>query len=307
MTARGRLASAEEVEGMKAVLAAFLVGLGLVGPAVAETPVERGRYLVEVLGACGNCHTPKGPTGDIADKHLAGGFQMDDPMLGLWITPNITPDPETGIGRWTDAEIIRAIREGKRPDGRTLGPPMPFLLYRRLSDGDVTAMVAYLRTVPPVRNTVPASRYKIPLPPAYGPPVGSVPEPAKTDLVTYGEYLAGPVAHCVECHTPYTADGRPDPTRFAAGGFAFPGPYGVSYAANLTPDPETGIGRWKDGQLVAALYGARRDGQRVLPPIPSPYYAGGTAEGGLQAIIAYLRSLPPIRNRVPPAEPPKKP
>ena len=95
-------------------------------PVQAQSPVERGRYLVEVLGACGNCHTPKGPTGDLPGKHLAGGFQLEDEGLGTWISPNITPDPETGIGRWTDEEVIRAIREGRGRDGKTLGPPMPF-------------------------------------------------------------------------------------------------------------------------------------------------------------------------------------
>ena len=282
----------------------FAVGAAL--PAAAQSPLERGRYLVEVLGACGNCHTPKGPQGDLPGKHLAGGFQMND-ELGLWITPNITPDPETGIGRWTDAEVIRAIREGKRPDGKTLGPPMPFELYRRLSDSDVTAMVAYLRTVAPVRNLVPRSQYKVPIPESYGPPVGAVSDPPRQDLVKYGEYLAGPVAHCVECHTPFLPTWRPDTTRLGAGGLPFHGPWGVSYAANLTPDPETGLGGWKDGEIIAALYGARRSGGRVLPPMPTQHYAQGIAEGDLRAIIAYLRSLPPIRNKVLPAEPPKKP
>jgi mono/diheme cytochrome c family protein len=227
--------------------------------------------------------------------------------LGLWITPTITPDPATGIGRWTDAEVIRAIREGKRPDGKTLGPPMPFGLYRRLSDSDVIAMVAYLRTVAPVRNVVPRSQYKVPIPESYGPPVGAVPDPPRQDLVKYGEYLAGPVAHCVECHTPFLPPGRPDTTRLGAGGLPFHGPWGVSYAANLTPDPETGLGGWKDGEIIAAMYGARRSGGRVLPPMPTQHYAQGIAEGDLRAIIAYLRSLPPIPNKVPPAEPPKKP
>ena len=99
---------------------------------------------------------------------------------------------------------------------------MPFDLYRRLADSDVKAMVAYLRTVPPVRNLVPRSQYKIPLPASYGPPVGAVPDPPRQDLVKYGEYLAGPVAHCVECHTPFLPEGRPDTTRLGAGGFAFP-------------------------------------------------------------------------------------
>jgi mono/diheme cytochrome c family protein len=279
---------------------------GVAGPAAAETPLERGRYLVEVLGACGNCHTPKGPAGDLLGLHLAGGFAEDDDF-GTWVTPNITPDPETGIGRWTDAEIVRAIREGIRPDGRVLGPPMPFGFYRRLADSDVAAMVAYLRTVPPVRHGVPRSQYRIPLPASYGPPVGSVPDPPRQDPVKYGEYLAGPVAHCMECHTPFLPEGRPDTTRLGAGGLPFKGPWGVSRAANLTPDPETGLGQAKDGEIIAALYGSRRDGGRVLPPMPVQHYRQGIAEADLRAILAYLRALPPVRNRVPAPEPPKAP
>jgi mono/diheme cytochrome c family protein len=280
---------------------------GVAVPAGAESPLERGRYLVEVLGACGNCHTPKGPEGsDLPGKHLAGGFRYEEPF-GTWISPNITPDPETGIGQWTDAQLIRAIREGKRPDGRTLGPPMPFALYRRLADSDVKAMVMYLRTVTPVREAVPRSQYKIPLPDSYGPPVGAVPDPPRHEPVKYGEYLAGPVAHCMECHTPFLPEGRPDAGRLGAGGFAFRGPWGVSYAANLTPSAETGLGAWKDGEIVAAIYGARRGGGRVLPPMPTQHYAKGIAEEDLRAIIAYLRSLPPIRNKVAAPEPPNKP
>jgi mono/diheme cytochrome c family protein len=282
----------------------LVIAAGL--PVSAQSPLERGRYLVEVIAACGNCHTPKGPAGDLPGKHLAGGFQLDD-SFGTWITPNITPDPETGIGRWTDEEVIRATREGRGRDGKTLGPPMPFDLYRRLSDNDVKAMVAYLRTVPTVRQAVPRSQYKIPLPDSYGPPVAGVPDPPRQDLVKYGEYLAGPVAHCVECHTPFLPEGRPDSTRLGAGGLPFQGPWGVSYAANLTPDPDTGLGNWKDGEIIASLYGARRGGGRVLPPMPTHHYAQGLAEGDIRAILAYLRALPPIRNKVPAPEPPKKP
>ena len=279
---------------------------GLAGPASAQSPVERGRYLVEVLGSCGNCHTPKGPQGDLPGKHLAGGFQLDEDF-GTWITPNITSDPDTGIGRWTDDEIVQAIREGRGRDGKTLGPPMPFELYRRLADNDVRAMVAYLRTVPPVSNVVPRSQYKIPLPPAYGPPVGAVPEPSRQDLVAYGAYLTGPVMHCMACHTPYLPDGRIDTSRMGSGGLEMRGPWGVVYSSNLTPDLDTGLGRARDGEIIAALYGTRRDGGRVLPPMPTQHYAQGIAEGDLRAILAYLRSLPPIPNKVPAPVPPKQP
>jgi mono/diheme cytochrome c family protein len=293
------------VRGLIGLMSLCLVA-GTALPVSAQSAVQRGRYLVEVLGACGNCHTPKGPEGDLPGKHLAGGFQLDD-AFGTWITPNITPDPETGIGRWTDEDVIRAIREGRGRDGMTLGPPMPFEMYRRLADSDVTAMVAYLRTVAPVRNAVPRSRYTIPLPRSYGPAVVSVPDPPRHDLVKYGEYLAGPVAHCMECHTPFLPEGRPDTSRLGAGGFAMPGPWGVSYTANLTADVETGLGAWKDGEIIASIYGVRRGGGHVLPPMPIQHYVQGIAEGDLRALLAYLRSLPPIRNKVPVPEPPKKP
>ena len=186
---------------MKIFLTIVMALFFTIGQAGAQTAVERGKYLVEVLGACGNCHTPKGPQGDIREKHLAGGFKIEE-EFGVAVAPNITPDKETGIGRWSDEEIIRAIREGKGKDGKTLGPPMPFWLYRNISDNDVKAIVAYLRTVKPVLNKVARSQYKIKLPPAYGPPVISVPDPSKENLVKYGEYLAGPIAHCADCHTP---------------------------------------------------------------------------------------------------------
>src|SRR5262245_27146257 len=290
-----------------AVVAALMIARAEAQPpAPAQSPIERGRYLVEVIGACGNCHTPKGPDGDVRTLHMAGGLRIEE-FFGVAISSNITPDRETSIGAWTDAEIVRAIREGKSKHGRTLGPPMPFDVYRRLSDGDVKAMVAYLRTLRPVGNAVPRSQYRFPLPGSYGPSVGSVPEPAKNDPIKYGEYLAGPVAHCTECHTPRSADGRPDRAKFVAGGLPFTGPWGKSYSANITPDRTTGIGSWTDAQIIAAIYGARRDGQRILPPMPAPYYAIGFAAEDMRAIIAYLRSLPAVSNVVPPAVPAKSP
>ena len=105
------------------IVAVLLLAVAV--PAAAETLVERGRYLVEGIGACGNCHTPKGPSGDRQDQRFAGGFGLEE-AFGTWVSSNITPDNETGIGRWTDAQIVRAIREGKHRDGRTLGPPCRF-------------------------------------------------------------------------------------------------------------------------------------------------------------------------------------
>jgi len=273
---------------------AWSVGLSLlccwIQAVQAETPLERGRYIVEVIGACGNCHTPQGPDGPDQSRHLAGGNPLAE--RGMYAVPgNITPDPETGIGNWTDAEIIRAIREGVRPDGRVLGPPMPFGQYRDIADSDMAAIVAYLRTVKPVSNTTEPSRYEFPLPESWGPPVGAVPEPDRSDKVAWGAYLAGPLGHCVECHSTPDARGIPDPENaLGAGGLIFEGPWGASVARNITP---TGLSGRSDAEIKQIITtGLRADGSRLLPPMGFGYYAHLTDED-LDAIVAYLRALPP--------------
>ena len=117
------------------------------GDAAAETLLERGTYLMQSIVACGNCHTPKGPNGEIPGMELAGMAPFEKTPAFDVNAPNITQDKETGIGSWTDEQIIASIREGKRPDGSIIGPPMPIGLYRGLSDWDVRAIVVYLRTV----------------------------------------------------------------------------------------------------------------------------------------------------------------
>lgn len=268
------------------------------GPAAAEDPVERGRYLVETIAACGNCHTPKGPSGEIEGMTLAGGFVIEEEPFTA-VAPNITPDPQTGIGAWSDEEIVDAIREGRRPDGTIIGPPMAFGFYRDISDSDARAIVAYLRTVPPVVNETEPSEYRMPLPESYGPPVEAVEAPPREDTVAYGEYLAGPVGHCMDCHTPRQA-GSPmlDASRLGAGGFPLAGPGGHVLAANITPHEKTGIGAWSDAEIKRAITdGVRPDGTELSPPMPFGYYARMTDED-LDAVVAYLRSLPPIEHAV---------
>lgn len=263
----------------------------LASPALAQPDLlARGRHLVEVTGACGNCHTPMGPQGPVAGRTLAGGTVFDEPPFRA-VASNITPDPETGIGRWTDAQLARAIREGIRPDGSLIGPPMPMTLYRGLSDQDLSAMVAYLRTVAPVENRVARSVYRITLPPAYGPPVVSVPPPADNP-VARGEYLANAVAHCMECHTPMLPNGQNDRTRLGAGGMEFHGPWGVSVARNLTPHAN-GLGGWTDSQIIEAVTkGVSNTGRPLAPPMAFWAYANMTPQE-LGDLVAYLRSLPP--------------
>jgi mono/diheme cytochrome c family protein len=266
----------------------------LVSPSAAEAPLERGRYLVESIAACGNCHTPKGPQGaPLADRNLAGGFVIEEPDFTA-VAPNVTPDRDTGIGSWTDEQIARAIREGIRPDGSLIGPPMPFELYRGISDSDLQAIVVYLRNIPAASNRVTQkSQYRIPLPKSWGPPLRTVAEVPRSDMVKYGAYLAGPIGHCIECHTPMV-QGRRDWSRTGQGGYEFAGPWGVSVARNITPHRGEGLGAWSDAEIKRAItQGISRDDTRLAPPMAFAYYAKMT-EQDLDAIVAYLRSLKPL-------------
>jgi len=264
----------------------------LSGALQAETLLQRGTYLMKSIVACGNCHTPQTPGGPAPGMELAGRILVEEKGLFKAYAPNITPDKETGIGNWSDAQIIAAIREGKRADGTIIGPPMPIGLYRGLSDRDVKSIVVFLRTVKPINNKVAKSTYYIPLPPSYGPPVSAVADVSRKDMQAYGAYLAGPAGHCIECHTPFVK-GRPDfENQLGAGGFAFHGPWGVSVSSNITPHAD-GIADYTDGQLATVIRsGVRPDGSRILPPMGIHYYAN-INEADMAALIAYLRQLQP--------------
>ncbi|MEC9432193.1 MAG: c-type cytochrome [Pseudomonadota bacterium] len=265
---------------------------GLAAAAQAETQLERGEYLVRVVAACGNCHTPFGPQGPDMSKELGGRLVEQNPAFTAW-APNITPHMTDGIGGWTDAELKTAIREGLRPDGSLIGPPMPIMLYRGLSDADVDAMIAFLRTVPAVEGVTPKSEYHIPLPPAYGPPLGEVAAPARGPTAEYGAYLAGPVAHCLECHTTFGPQGPMMDTHLGAGGNEWRGPWGVSVSANLTSH-EDGLAGYSDAEIDAMIrQGKRPDGSDMAPPMGYGYYAHMTDDDAA-AIIAFLRTLPPL-------------
>ncbi|KAA9009273.1 c-type cytochrome [Histidinibacterium aquaticum] len=274
------------------VFAAAFTAAGLAAwGARAEPTLERGRYLVEGPAGCGNCHTPLGPEGPLMDQALAGRLVEETPAFTA-IADNITPGG--AVADWSDAELARAIREGIRPDGSVIGPPMPIVLYRGLSDDDVMSMVMYLRTVPAVENDAGDSTYNMPLPPAYGPPIETVAHPQEGPTAEYGEYLAGPVAHCMECHTTFGEMGPMFDTHWGAGGYEFHGPWGVSVASNLTTHPEDGLADWSDEDLAQMItQGVRPDGTPMMPPMPYGHFANMTDED-VQAVVAYLRTLPPL-------------
>lgn len=265
-----------------------LVMFAATGTAYAAS-VERGDYLVNTIMACDSCHTPFGPGGFDASKALSGRLvEQSDAFTA--IAPNITPAGR--VAGWSDAELAKAIREGLRPDGTLIGPPMPFELYREISDEDLASIVAYLRTVPPVTGDPGVSTYNIPLPPAYGPPVTSVAAVAEGVTVEYGEYLAGPLGHCMVCHTKFDAQSRPQfETLLGAGGNPFHGPWGTVVAANITP---FGLADYTDEQIITLITkGERPDGTKLTGPMAFPLYAQMKSDD-LKAIVTYLRALPSI-------------
>jgi mono/diheme cytochrome c family protein len=271
--------------------------------AKAETPVERGKYLVTTIGSCGNCHTPR--EGNVIGgkvvpgTELSGGSEIVEPGLGPFIPPNITPDTATGIGEWTKAQIVDALRNGRRPDGKLIGPPMPIPVYRELSDNDASAIAAYLVTLKPIKHEVPRTVYTIPLPPNYGPPVIHVAEPSRTDKVAYGKYLAT-FGHCVLCHTPPGKNEPFDMSRAFAGGRALPG---GAISRNITSDAEDGVGKWTDEQIkVAITQGKRPDGTALNRVMAFDWYKG-IAPADLDSMVAYLRTIPPQKTPPPQTNP----
>lgn len=272
-------------------LALTLLSFWPAGQAGQPGALERGRYLMESVVACGNCHMQRGPQGEpLPDKGLSGGMVFDEVPFRA-VAANITPDPETGIGKWTDAQLAKAIREGIRPDKTLIGPPMPIGFYRTISDDDLAAIIAYLRAQPPVRNAVDKSKYNMPLPPNYGPPVKTVKAPKPADKLRYGAYLAN-IGHCMECHTPRDAKGQLVLAKLGAGGQVIPGPWGQSVSRNLTPHA-TGLKGWTDEQIARSIRtGMDRDGKPYKPPMAFGFYKN-ISDGDMAALIGYLRSLKP--------------
>jgi hypothetical protein len=281
---------------------------------VERTPerIARGRHLFTVLADCDGCHTPREWTkfaGPVMEAERGAGYEFP-PELGLpgrVFSANLTSDPVTGLGAWTDGEILRALREGVSRDGRALFNFMPYDHYSKLSDEDAYALVAFIRTLPAVRRAQPKPELIFPVKylindfPA--PLTGPVPHPSKEDKVKYGEYLVN-AALCRHCHTPMDK-GEFIEERAFAGGQELRVDSRLVRTANITPDEETGIGRWTEERFVAKFKGfAEMNGENAPKMNQSnftimPWLAlSRLPEEDLRAIYAYLRTLKPIHSRV---------
>ena len=246
---------------------------------LTEDRVNRGKYLVEGIGACAACHTPTFHGMPVLEKHLAGGTIFNEEGLGIIPIPNITPDVETGIGSWTDGELIRAIRVGVDNEGRVLIPIMPYPAYKDISDNDVRAIVAYMRTIPPVVNETPKPQLDFPISIIFElfPPetvsVSNVPDPPRGDPVALGKYLVS-LGHCSECHTPLKPSSfEPEMSMYMAGGTPMNGPWGTTYTSNLTPDKKSGIGDQTDDEILTMLRTGRHKKEEMRPPMSWLYHS----------------------------------
>jgi hypothetical protein len=257
--------------------------------------LARGKYLVN-LADCDGCHSERDLTrfnAPVMGARLAGQmFPKEVGMPGTVVAPNLTPDVETGIGGWTDGEVVRAIREGVDKDGRTLFPMMPYETFRNMSDEDVYSVVAFLRSVPAVKRQHPVTRLNFPVGlmiKSVPKPVGSVAEPKLAERRAKGEYLVS-IAGCRGCHTPSLS-----------GGQKFTGPGVLVVSANITPDMATGIGRLSEQDFVDkfvqyreyAEHGSPKVGPEAFTLMPWLNFCQLPDED-LRAIYAYIRTVPPV-------------
>lgn len=280
------------------------VALPALSPAtVGDTTglVERGAYVVRNAAVCGHCHAadakrdPDGP--------LSGGMEFKDWRIGTARASNITTDSATGIGAWSDAELVRALRNGERKDGRLLAPVMPYEWFHQMSDRDALAVSRYLRSQPAVRNEVrqrPNIWFNLGKLFFLGPKGGtSATAPVRAAAAEYGAYVSRHVALCADCHTPRSGlRSLPDRRRLFAGNARPPKGFPAN-PANLTADSATGIGAWSEQDFLRTLRTGVNPAGDSLHPFMPWREVRRMSDDDLRAIYRYLRTLPAIRNEIP--------
>ncbi len=287
---------------MRASMAAWLC-LSVAAPALyaADDVSQQGEYLFRAAG-CASCHTDEENKG----APLSGGRALHTPF-GVFYTPNITPDPGTGIGRWREADFLRALREGTSPRGEHYYPAFPYTSYTQITDADLRAMWKYLIGRQPVRQAnkpheLPwrlRSRamlriWKI----LFFEPGPFQPQADRSPAWNRGAYLVNAVTHCGECHTPRNLLGGLKKSRHLAGN-----PHGMDNAGipNITPDRKTGIGRWSENDLVYYLETGMTPGGDFAGDTMAELIDNSTSRltgDDRRAITVYLRSLPAVEQAV---------
>jgi hypothetical protein len=280
---------------------------------VESTParLERGKYLFENLAGCDDCHSQR-DWSRFGAPVVPGGrgkgfvFPPEMGLPGAVTAPNITPDPETGIGAWTDGEKIRAIRDGVDRNGNSLFPMMPYPYYRSMSDEDVYSVVAYLNTLPPVKNSVPRSKLDFPVNlmiKSVPQPVGQVGEPDRNNTIKYGEYLAA-IGGCSECHTEFER-GEIKKDKLFAGGREFRIGKFVTMSANITPDEASGTGKWTEERFLSKFHGYQSFADGEPPKANQSNFTlmpwlglAKLPDEDLKKIYAYLRTQKAVYNPV---------
>jgi len=267
--------------------------------------LQRGR-IVAVISDCRICHSSHEWTQHgapiIPGTELAG-VELPVPELpGRIVASNITPDPETGAGRWTDDQLARAIREGIGHDGRTIFPIMPYGGYRNMSDEDLASLVIYLRSVAPIRNVLPPTSVNFPVKylirSAPEPVTSPVPGPNPADPVARGRYLVG--IGC-GCHTP-SDRGKEIPGMALAGGEFLKGPWGQATSANITPD-SSGIGYYDEAKFLNVMRTGYVGARKLNSIMPFGSFKDLPDEE-LKAIWVFLQTIPPVHHRVDNSLPP---
>jgi len=266
--------------------------------------LEQGRYLVESVTICFECHSERDfskpgwpiPPGRVGSGRILWG--EGSPNQG--IAPNITPDAATGIGNWSDEEIVRAIKDGIGRNGKVLNPEMPSRYFHSLGDDELHSIVLYLRSIPPVRNQLPEMAKYVPgkHPPTIA--MDSIRLAKSSAMITRGAHLVR-LAGCETCHTPDNEQGFIHGLEFA-GGKVFRHGDQAAASSNLTPDP-SGIGYYDKSLFLKVVKTGRVGARPIFSAMPWHFYRNLT-DADLKAIFAYLQALPPVKHRVDNTEPP---
>lgn len=285
-----------------------------VGPApemkIVSTPemIERGEYLANGLASCIDCHSQRDYSkfaGPMIDGTAGMGGENFGEGAGTVLAKNITSDKETGLGNWTDGEIFRAITMGVDKDGEPLAPMMPFLYYREMDEEDIKAIIAYIRTLPAIKNEIPEHSLNFPVNLIFR-TLPKKPDfknrPETSDPVALGKYYSG---GCMACHTPMEK-GEFIEDKMFSGGVEYPNPKGgIIRTSNITPDKETGIGNWTKEQFIQRFksysdsnYTHANIQQGEFNTIMPWTFYSEVSEEDLGAVFDFLMAQKPISNKV---------